>query len=448
MINLLKIAKFFTRLSVFAVVIVLALTFFPFIGGKYYFFRVSIELALAFVLLWWGFQANPGEAKQLFLDAHRRPLVIAVSVFVLFYVLAAIFAHDPHAAFWSNYERGEGAFQMLHYYVLFLLLSALFTTEGDWQKLFKYSIFAGALMILYGLLAAAGVSGFVGPYQDMGHVPTVLGKIFSQSRFQGSLGNPAYVAPYLTFIMFYGLWMWGTKKTNYLRTGFYALLNLCFFTFFILSQTRGAFLGFVAATLVFFAYIILSSEKLRKPALAIFFVLAIGLGTLWYFRGTPAVRSLPGSRLLDINLSDQTVQTRLWTWGSAWRGFKERPVLGWGPENFSTVFDKYFDPRHFIPGQSSETWFDRAHSIAFDYLAETGIFGLLSFFGIFAVFFYQFFRGAYGPIILRALLLALPVAYLVQGLTLFDVLPIYINLFIFLAFGGYYFEKRSLLQKA
>ena len=136
-------------------------------------------------------------------------------------------------------------------------------------------------------------------------------------------------------------------------------------------------------------------------------------------------------------------------------GLKEGRVCGWGPENFSTVFDKYFDPRHFVPGQNSETWFDRAHSVLFDYLAETGAVGLLTYASIFVIFFWGLFslvrsrRGNVGEQIvsglaespvLQALVIGILVGYLVQALVLFDVLPIYINLFLLLAFGVAHFQ--------
>ena len=143
------------------------------------------------------------------------------------------------------------------------------------------------------------------------------------------------------------------------------------------------------------------------------------------------------------------------TWGSAWRGFLDRPLLGWGPENFSAVFDKYFDPRHFVPGEQSQTWFDRAHSVFFDYLATTGIVGLLSYLGMFAVFFWQFFKrarlrerssaGALDTrrVVQNGLLFALPVAYLVQGAALFDVLPIFINLMLLFGFAVFLFPRTD-----
>jgi O-antigen ligase len=139
-------------------------------------------------------------------------------------------------------------------------------------------------------------------------------------------------------------------------------------------------------------------------------------------------------------------------WGEAWKGFLERPVLGWGPENFTTVFDKFFNPNFYAPGQNNETWFDRAHSVYFDYLSETGILGLLAYLGMFAVFAYEFFSlkrrakhegsGHHNAnILVRGLMLAMPVAYLVQGVAIFDVLPMYLCLFLFLAFSSYYFYE-------
>jgi O-antigen ligase len=96
--------------------------------------------------------------------------------------------------------------------------------------------------------------------------------------------------------------------------------------------------------------------------------------------------------------------------------------------------------------------------VFFDYLAETGIVGLLSYLGIFVVFAREFFRrrkggGASGGgtaaqehktahTLQNALVLAMPVAYLVQGIAIFDVLPMYLSLFIFLGFANYYFNHH------
>ena len=479
--NFLLLSRLAIFASLFSVDIVMRTTFFPFIGGKYYFFRFCVELALAFLLLAWAFDGEKYdlEIKPRLARLFGQPIFLAVSLFALIFLLASLFAYDPQAAFWSNFERGEGGFQMIHYYAFFILLVALFPRSEDWRRLFAAALAAAVVMVLYGIASAIWLGSFIGPYVNKGVPiePTFTGRlIFSNARFQGALGNPAYVAPHLIFAMFYALWLWFSRPLHaaaalarrnllWLRPLGYGALTLFFFLFFWLSQTRGAFLGLLVALAAFFLYLIFSQKKLRKPALLTLGGLILLGGLLVANRDSAFIQKIPGGRLLNINFGEQTVQTRLWTWNSAWQGFKERPILGWGPENFSAVFDRYFDPRHFVPGQNTETWFDRAHSVIFDYLSETGLLGFLSYLGIFAVFYWEFWRRIWLPSrktetvpadswgirrspVRQALLFALPLAYFVQGAVLFDVLPIYLNLFFFLAFATFVFYETDEKQPA
>lgn len=469
----LGMARYYLYLAILSVIIVMTSNFFPFIGGKDYFFRFSTELALVCFILWWAFEAASGEAEALLKDIFKKPVFVAVTLFVVVFLLSTIFAYDTHAAFWSNYERGEGAFEMLHYYAFFTLLILLLKKETDWRAIFRVSLVAASLMILYGVFANVGwFNGFISIYQG-GNVPSGFWARLTggAARFQGSLGNPAYVAPYLMFAMFYAFYLWLSGKSDnnkWLRRLGYGLLIAIFLFFFVLSQTRGAFLGVGAAVFVYLAYLIIFGRVYRKRA-AIWLASVMLLGVaLLAVRNLPAVKNIPESRLLEINLSDQTAKTRLWTWGSAWQGFLEKPVLGWGAENFSAIFDKYFNPNHYVPGTNSETWFDRAHSIFLDYLTETGILGLLSYLGIFAVIFWGLFKSRNNPAageplaqvssgggsqavrasvaaqaggrsqLIVALMLAMPAGYLVQGIAIFDVLPMYLNVFLFFAFSYHY----------
>ena len=461
-----------------------------------------VELSLIAFLLWWAFQAKHGEAEALFYDVLRKPLVIAVSAFALAFLIATAFAHDPHGAFWSNYERGDGGFQMLHYYAFFLLAVMLLKDWKAWKRAFQAFCLAALIMILYGvagymMLTNTGRSVFcskvdteqgaryqcptvITPYQG-GAVPeTFFGRfknasgttiyepgILTGPRFQGSLGNPAYVAPYLTFAIFFVAFLWtahqSRAKTHLPRwrrslphLG-YGVLILVFLAFFTFSQTRGGFLGLAAAFILTLVLITVLWRAKRTMFLVLCAAIFLGGGVLYAWRDTPLVRSLPISRFLDVSVSNDTFQTRFWTWGSAIEGWKERPLFGWGPENFSAVFDKHFDPRHFVPGKNSETWFDRAHSVIFDYLSETGIVGLATFLGMFVVFYFALAKRAVmhawktsamrgKEVVQIALLAAIPAAYLVQGLALFDVLPIYLGLFLFLAFGVFYLESRATIS--
>jgi len=445
-----RIAKWYLYISIFSIIIVMNSIFFPFIGGKDWFFRFAIELALSCMVLWWAFEANKGDAKKRIVALFKKPLVIVVTVFAAVFELATIFSYNFQAAFWSNYERGEGGFQMLHYYLFFLLLVLIFTDEKEWKNFFRFSLVSAVLMILYGVAGNFSVPGFIGPYAGV-TVPTGWWNQLIQGRFEGSLGNPAYVDPYLIFSMFFAAYLWIASKIEgkltTLKSWGYGILIAAFLFFFVLGQTRGAFLGLAAGIFVLFLYMIFSNKgKLRKwGAIALGIMIVLGLG-LYAVRNNPIVQKLPEGRLLQISLSDATAQTRFWVWGEAWQGFLERPVLGWGPENFTPVFDKFFNPNFYVPGQNTQTWFDRAHSVFFDYLTETGALGLLSYLAIFVVLYWEFFKNAHknAPSQLqKGMIVALPVAYLVQGVAIFDVFPMYVSLFGFLAFAAYYFSVHK-----
>lgn len=441
-----KASKFFLMGAVISVILVGTTTLFPFIVTKYTFFRIMVDFAAIFFLLGYIFRTSFFETmyKERVRRVLRSPLFIAVAAFTFFFVLSSFFAYDPQYAIWSNFERGEGAFQMVHFFAFFSLLAMLFKDEGDWKKIFKLSIATGGVMLLYGVLAGFGVKGFVGPAFSGG------------ARFHGSLGNAAYVGVYMMFAIFYLAYLSFHEQAK--KMG-YGILMVIAAVFVWLTQTRGPVYGLGAGVIALLIYMLARSGwKWKKQAFALFAACVIVGGGLIYFHDTPFVRALPGSRLFNIGFSSSSWQSRLWTWESAIKGFEERPLLGWGPENFAVVFDKHFDVRHYVPGVASETWYDRAHSVYLDYLVETGIFGFLAFVSIFVAYYVQFVKKNREldaiqeknktekdkRIFERALFFALPIAYLMQGVVLFDILPTYINLFLFLAFAVWKFQPSSI----
>lgn len=445
-----SVSKFFLITAVLAVAVVTTSTLFPFIVGKYAWFRTSVDLALVAFLLGLLFQDQSLVVSRKLLAAFREPLTIAVTVFVAIFLLACLFGVDPAMSFWSNFERGEGGFQLIHLWLFFILLVTLFRAREDWGRILGWVLVGGVLMAIYGLLAGLGVEGFVG------------GTFGPGFRFNGSIGNPSYVAAYSLFMLFYVAYLYVERyRRRPLALGAFVLyaLTLVFLATFFSSATRGAFVGLIASALVFFGYFIWTHRAWRKWFLAAAVLLVILVGVLVTFRDTPFVKNLPASRIFDLSFSAETFRHRAIMWGIAWEGFLERPLLGWGPENYLEVFDRRFDTAYYVPAVGFGAWFDRAHSVYFDYLVETGALGLLSYLSIFVLYYVGFFRAHRAPPpapsggkrgappspppspLVHALLLALPVGYLVQGLVLFDVLPIYLNVFLMLALATFWFRE-------
>ena len=412
-----KLSTFFLRFSALFVAIVVPSTLFPFIVGKYAWFRGSIALSLVFFCI--GVLADREAAKPYLARlsaAVRSPLGISVFLFSFFFLLAGVFGVDPAMSFWSNFERGEGGLQVLHLSFFLFLLSSLLPTADDWRRMLRWVVAGGVLMVVYGLFAAYGYQGFVGAtFAEQGF------------RFQGSIGNPAYVGAVCIFFLGYIAYLLSMRhrerKLISVGSAFAALLGVGFIAVLFLTETRGSFLGLIASAV-------------------------IGAGYFAWYRDTPFVKALPVARIFDISFTTETFQHRTIMWGIAYRGFLDRPILGWGPENYIQVFDRHFDTSYYTPGQPFGAWFDRAHSIIFDYLVETGALGLVSYLSMFVVFFWQIFRIRKIELTRRLLaeesiLIGLAVAYLVQGVVLFDVLPISYNLFFFLALGGAYVMRTN-----
>lgn len=462
MFNFYKISKYLLYFAPFAVIIVSTSTLFPFIVGKYTFFKVVIELALIFYFLAWGLETNVSNERVQILQFWKNPLVIAVTAFVGFFTLSGFTGVNPSASFWSNFERGEGSFLLLHFYVYFILLISLLKEKKDWIRFFGVAISSGVLVMLYGVMAASGTTGFVGNgWCD---------------RFAGSLGNPAYVGTFSIFMLFYVSYslVSGKWRSSYWQTWVLPLLTILFIffsVFLLLSQTRGGLFGLgvgIISSLVYLAFT-LPSIKWRRivigSAIGFIFLGVLGINFRQHVDLAPWCKG-GGNRILDVSLGGETINTRFALWTQAIEAWQESPktmLIGWGPENFSIAFEKYYNPVH-------KVWFDRAHNIFFDYLVFSGILGLLSFIGMFVVLFWQLFTiksekrsetldtknyqqnkkeiieasdKKLQSILQRALMLGLPIAYLVQGLVLFDVLPIYINLFLFLAFATWKLSQKD-----
>lgn len=427
--NYFQFSKLFLFLAPLAVAIVTPSTLFPFIVGKYTFFRAAIDLSLIFFSLGLIFQDKLSIVWNQTLAAFKSPLVVAISIFTFVFVLAGFFGVDPAFSFWSNFERGEGGLQMIHLWFFFLLLAVLFREEKDWQKLFWSSMVSAVLMIFYGIAAGLKMQGFIGG--EFG------GEGF---RFAGSIGNPAYTATYLIFAMFYAAYLlitqYGKKISSSGALGLIGLI-ISFFVFFWLAATRGGFMGLVIAAVIAGSYFAYTHKPWRKWLFTAVAILIIAVSAMVYFKDTAFVKSIPGSRIFDISFSAQTWEHRTYMWKIAWDGFKERPWLGWGPENYIYIFDQHFNIKYFKPAEGFGAWFDRAHSVYLDYLAETGVLGLISYLAIFIAFYWQLLKNSKLASVVSALLVAIPVAYLVQGLVLFEVLPLYLNLFLFFAFSVY-----------
>ena len=124
------------------------------------------------------------------------------------------------------------------------------------------------------------------------------------------------------------------------------------------------------------------------------------------------------------------LKSRSLSWSQAWSGFKERPFLGWGPENFDLIFFKYLkgnDYQGYPPAK-----FDRAHSRPLDVLVNTGILGFIIWSVFWVVLFFSVFRNILrgNNFIFNLMIISCLTTYFVSSLFLFPQATWYVQFFI------------------
>lgn len=367
--------------------VVIPETFFPFIFGKALLFRVFVEVAVvAFVLL--------------VLSSHKytlriTSLTIVFGSFVLVMFVANLLGVDPVRSFLSNFERMDGWITLLHLFLLFVVAEHVLMKH--WKTFLQVSLGVSVLVGLYGLLQIGGV--FV---INQGGV-----------RVDSTLGNATYLSVYALIHFFIALWLVSSTRQRVLWA-VYGLIGLLNVLMVYLTATRGAFVGLVVGVFVgwlWYAYV----HKHQRALMGLFFAVLVAIGSfslLSAYKDAPAIAESPTlSRIANIDI--EAGEVRFTLWGMALEGIKERPLLGWGQENFTPIFAKYYEPSLF----TQEPWFDRAHNVVVDWFVSGGIIGGVLYLLLFVVAVYQVVRMRS---VESAVVLALIVAYFVQNLFVFD----------------------------
>ena len=404
-------------LTPFLVLIVSGSLFFPFITGKNFTFRILIEIIFCLWLILLIFDKNYHPKKSW--------ILIAFASFLVVLALSSVFGENFYRSFWSNYERMEGLITYLHLFAFFLVLISMMK-ENLWKWFFNTSLFVSVIVGIYGLLQLAG------------KLPVHQGGV----RLDATLGNATYLAIYMVFHVFLAALLFFKSKEWY--RWFYLPVAILDLIILYYTATRGAILGLIGG---FVLALILSVLFYPAKKVKIFSVSLLGLiiiltVSFLFLKNSQFVIHNPVlSRFSIISFQETTTQSRLVIWKMSWQGFKEKPILGWGPENFNLVFNKYYEPILW----KQEPWFDRAHNVFLDRLTAGGFLGLLAYLSLFAFSLYYLWKKTSDvePADIRCqsiILTSMLAAYFFHNLFVFDNL---ISSILFIAFLAYISTKSQ-----
>lgn len=401
----------------FIVFIVANSLFFPYIVGKNIALRAIVEIIfVAWVAL-------------AFLNEEYRPrkslVLAALAVFVTIVTLADIFGENPIKSIWSNFERMEGLVSLLHFFAYTIVAASIFTTEYIGLWFWRVSL---------GVASLVSFNTFI---QFLGG---------DKERLDSTLGNPIYLAVYALFHIFIALILFARNDARRGERIVYAVLLPLQVWVLFMTATRGATLGVIGGLFLAALGILFTLRHERKVQLAaggLLAVLILIIGGFWMTRDSTFVQESPVlKRFSNISLTEGTVFARTVVWSMAWEGVKEKPLLGWGQENFSIVFNKYYDPRMY----AQEPWFDRTHNVVFDWLIASGVLGLLAYISIFLALLWVIYQTHRFNVVQKWFLVGLLAAYSFHNLTVFDQVISYLLFFSLVAWivGESEYSKKAL----
>ncbi|MCK4454181.1 O-antigen ligase family protein [Candidatus Parcubacteria bacterium] len=371
--------------------------------GKTIVFRIILSLMI-FVFLWQVlFQKLNDNLSLIIKNILNKQSKVFLSFWLLIaflgvYFLATLFSQDPYFSFWGSPYRA-GGFLNFAFCIIFAILAFLILRKSDWQKIWDFSIIIGIFV------------SFIAIFQQLGLFSKVV--IPFSGRAPSTIGGPIFLAIYL-LLLFFPILFFGIREKNLVKKFFYFFALLLFFYVILNTGSRAAYFGLLIGIFYFVLFYpvkfhFAAPSLLQKGGVfnrvdphtkklflvKIFFGILLVLGILgvYYLNADYQVpQSFQENKIFKtvnsrLSISLAIKDPRFSSWEIAFRAMKKKPILGYGPENFSIGFDKHYDPSLPYIDPDWGSWYDRAHNFIFDIGVTVGILGLIIYLSLFAVLF-------------------------------------------------------------
>ncbi len=299
----------------------------------------------------------------------KSPVFVSLMLYGIAVVVSGIVGVDPNTSFWSVATRTTGIWYLSCLGLWMFLLWGILQSRIAQYKLILVVVVSTAVYSVLSLLTPEGVG--------------LLFKSFTLDGF--TFGNSSFA----------GMYLFGAF-----------LLSI----YYVLQTTRRVWWMYVLPVCIVISPNIINSRifwgdfsggvigEARASAVVIALSL-VGLGALWLitkikntriksvtvyslFVGALLVTAFSGFSLLSPDgvlrkiYLQQATAVRPLVWEMSQHAISERPIFGWGGDNFEQVFEMQYDNRLLQESYGNEAWFDRAHNVLIDQLVDGGGVGL------------------------------------------------------------------------
>lgn len=389
-------------------------TLYPFVVGKALFARsvITVTFAAWLILIWRNPEHRP--AKSL--------IVYAGLIWLLVSLVASFTGVSQVRSLWSSYERMQGVIDQAHWLAFIVIAGSVFRNMSAWRAL---------LTIHLSVAATVCCLGIVDHYSNFDMTTFGIGDstYISSTYISSTLGNSSYLGTYsaISAVTGVGLVVYSLAGTrapsaaqrrrnrrlkNRRRSGrraaptmsarllqalWIAATLLCLWCLW-LTAARSALFGLGAGLVILSVGYILHGAPgtVRHVAFLSLAAMLTALALLAILRFTTVLDPLADlSTMLrriervgqDVDDFSATKRTRALE--ADVKAFQERPILGWGTENYLVAWGRHVEnaedtrPRHF----------DHSHNKLTQELVTKGLLGLLSYLLLWSALIYILYRS-------------------------------------------------------
>lgn len=387
--------------------------------------------------------------KKRTLSFQGRYLLWGLGTLLGVHYIASFVGIYPAGALWSDIIRNSGVFFVTYVAFFAVFLSEICTVRG-WMLIRRTLASVGALLAFLTIFGTLGIGA--------------TGRLFT-INFEVSgltVGNTTFLGAFLILTFLLALIEY-TRVENGIRIrrvfGSVALIHLISPVLLFADVWGGGWSGIASilgearassATLILIILYLISHFVLTKIVPADIQKRSIQiLNGLWLMGiiGAVALLFISGSPIQERYIEESTA-ARVIVWESGLTAWAERPLLGWGPENYHIAHQRHFDNRLYDQANIGEVWFDRAHNVVVDTLVSVGIVGVLFVVLVVVLFMRAVYRGKQVGIIGTSeatLLYIVPIAHILQLQTSFDTIVTYIVGCVFVGYA-LWLERESAPQ--
>lgn len=393
---------------------------------------------------------------------RRTPLDYFIVLFLFSQLISTLFSIHPYTSIFGYYSRFNGGLLSTISYILLYYAFVNNFKKQDLKILFLSSFASAFLVSLYAILEHYGhsVSCLLAPGSKNFGVDCWIQDV--QSRVFATFGQPNWLAAYAITLLPLGFILSIQKNASLLKQLFYIVTTFALFLTLIFTQSRSGMLGLFCGVILFLSGTIYLFGNYRKQLTqkielrslyALFTLIVVGaamLGTPF----TPRIRTFFQQENVEQVATETDTPTavvvnRLDLGGTdsgeirkiVWQGginvWKRYPIIGSGVETFAY---SYYQDRIREHNDVSE-WdflYNKAHNELINTLATTGLFGLLTYLGLFLGFAVLSLKIFFGKSIISEKLVVLA---LVSGLAslfvsnFFGFSTVMVNVLLFIFFA-------------